>query len=96
MDNKDIGVYQYGSTVRLECTFYNFENEIIDPSLVRVKVYDYKYNVILDEIGTKITTGKYLYDFVIPPKEQKLIYEWYGEIDGKPSIKRAEFIAKFV
>lgn len=96
MNNNEIGVYQYGSTIRFEVTFYNFENEIVDPSLVKIKIYDYKYNVLLDVIGTKLTVGKYQHDYTIPPKEQKLFYEWYGEIDGKPSLKRGEFMAKFV
>lgn len=96
MNNKESNVYQYGTTVRFECSFFNFDGQLIDPETVKVKVYDYKYVVIFEANGMKNSQGKYFYDYTTESKEKKLFYEWYGEIDGKPSLKRGEFSTKFI
>lgn len=94
-----INVYQYGNTVRLECDFFDYSGDKVDPQLVKVIIYDAKYNVLSTEIvggANKQNIGEYFYDYTTPKKEQKLYYEWYGEIDGKPSLKRGSFITKFL
>lgn len=95
--NKGINTYQYGTTVRFECTFFNFTGEPVEPELVKIVVYDFKYNIIYSGTGLKSAiTGQYFYDYTTMNKEQKMYYEWYGEIDGKPSLKRGEFQTKFI
>jgi hypothetical protein len=97
MNNKGANTYQYGTTVRFECTFFNFSGIPINPEMVKIIVYDYKYNIIFNGIGLKTAEdGQYFYDYTTEMKEQKLFYEWYGEIDGKPSLKRGEFMTKFI
>lgn len=94
---KGINTYQYGTTVRFECTFYNFIGEPVEPELVKIVVYDFKYNIIYSGTGLKSSTvGQYFYDYTTMNKEQKMFYEWYGEIDGKPSLKRGEFQTRFI
>jgi hypothetical protein len=94
-----VNTYQYGNTVRLECEFLDFSGVKVDPQFVKVIIYDAKYNVISTETlggANKKNVGEYFYDYTTPLKEQKLYYEWYGEIDGKPSLKRGQFITRFV
>jgi len=94
---KGVNTYQYGNTIRFECTFYDFEGNKVDPEMVKIKIYDYKYNVIFNGEGLKkANTGEYFYDYTTEMREQKLFYEWYGEIEGKPSLKRGEFMTKFI
>lgn len=88
--------YQYGNTVRLECSFFDFTGEKTDPSLVKVLIYNERYEVILEGTGEKVGVGEYLFDYTTEEKQQRIYYEWYGEIDGKPSLRRGEFITKFV
>ncbi|MDS7057063.1 hypothetical protein NXG04_07175 [Klebsiella pneumoniae] len=94
-----MNIYQYGDTVRFECVFYNFEGEKIDPQLIKVIIYDQKYKELKSEVLTsanKKDIGEYFYDYTTPKKEQKLYYEWYGEIDGTPSLRRGSFMTKFI
>jgi len=97
LGKSNISTYQYGNTVRFECTFYNFNNEKVNPDLVKVIVYNYKYEILLEEIiNSGINIGEYMYDYTTGDKSEKLYYEWYGEIDGNPSIKRKEFQTRFI
>lgn len=92
-------VYQYGNTVRFECSFYNFSDEKIDPSFVKIIIYDKNYNVLSENTlgaANKLAIGDYFYDYATEEKEQKIYYEWYGEINGKPSVKRKSIITKFI
>ena len=94
-----MNIYQYGDTIRFECVFYNFEGEKVDPQLIKVVIYDQKYKVLKTEVLTSVnkkTIGEYFYDYTTQPKEQKLYYEWYGEIDGTPSLRRGSFMTKFI
>lgn len=96
---KSANVYQYGNTIRFESDFFDFNNQKIDPEVVKIVIYNYKYEVVLSEtlnINNKQAVGEYYYDYITEKKEQKLYYEWYGEINGKPSLKRGEFMTKFI
>ena len=98
MKNK-ANVYQYGNTVRFECTFYEFDGEKVNPDLIKITLYDIRRNEIYFEslgMDNQKSLGEYFYDYTTEPKEQKLFYEWYGEINGKPSLKRGEFMTKFI
>ena len=99
MATNGVNVYQYGNTVRLECDFFDYTELKIDPQMVKVIIYDAKYNILTSETlggANRRNIGEYFYDYTTPKKEQKLYYEWYGEIDGKPSLKRGSFITKFL
>lgn len=92
-------VYQSGNTVRLTCEFYDFDNEIKDPNIIKIKLYDNKFNVT-DEILNiqRVDTGRYYYDYItdVDSANKKHYYEWYAEIDGVPSLKRSSFMTRFI
>ncbi len=93
----NIKVYQYGNTIRFECTFFDFDGNKVNPPIVKIKVYDARYNVIFDGSGiNKDAIGEFFYDYKTEEKEQRLYYEWYGEIDDKPTLKRGQFMTKFI
>lgn len=94
MQNKS---YQSGNTVRLTCEFYDFSGGLSDPSSVKLRIYDYKYKLI-DEYtnATKTEMGKYYFDYVTDENNKTYIYEWYGELEGTPSLKRGSFLTKFI
>lgn len=91
-----VNFYQHGNTVKLECTFYDFDGQLVDPAAIKVIVYNYKYEVIFEGTGSRISLGKYFYDYKTESIEQRLFYEWYGEIDGLPTLKRGEFVTQFI
>lgn len=94
-----VNTYQYGNTVRLECKFFNFGGQPVDPTLIKVVIYNSKYEQISSinlTVSNRLDIGDYFYDYTTEKKEQKLYYEWYGEIDGKPSLKRGTFMTKFI
>lgn len=89
--------YPAGTTVRLRCNFYDFDNITkVDPSLLKVLIYNYKQEIVERLTPTKEETGKYYLDYITPNKAQTVYYEWYGEINGLPSIKRDGFTTKFM
>lgn len=91
--------YIIGDTIRCTVSFTNFLGQAVDPQLIKFITYDKWYNK-LDEVSignqNKNSTGNYYYDFVIPSSEGEMYYEWYGEIDGKPSIDRKKISKTFV
>lgn len=94
-----MNVYKSGNTVRLLGEFYDFNGELKDPQLIKVVIYDYKYNIV-DTVpigdANRLSVGKYYYDFSTKKESDKYIYEWYGEIDGNPSLDRRVFMTKFI
>lgn len=99
MATSKMNTYQYGNTVRFECKFYDFDGQPINPDTIKIKIYNYKYQQVYMEnlnSNNQIGIGDYFYDYITEEKEQKLYYEWYGEINGKPSLKRGVFMTKFI
>lgn len=92
-------VYQHGNTVRFECSFFDFDKTSVDPQLVKFIIYNNKYEIILENIladSNKIGVGDYFFDYITTKEIKKYYYEWYGEINGTPSIKRGQFATKFI
>lgn len=99
MARKGINTYQYGNTVRFEVDFFDFDGQPIDPDMTKIIIYNYKYEIIFQEtlgVNNRTGVGRYYYDYITEEKEQKLYYEWYGEINGKPALKRGDFMTKFI
>jgi hypothetical protein len=91
--------YKSGNTVRLIGEFYDFEGNLIDPQIVKVAIYDYKHNLIQEVVvgqSSKLSKGIYYFDYVTKNGNNKIIYEWYGEIDGRPSLDRNMFVTDFM
>lgn len=90
-----------GNTIRFECTFYDFENSPVDPTEVKVIVYDKTYTRIVDVLlgeANKIDVGKYYYNFVVPESNSTTMYifEFYGRINDAPAIAREQIMAEFI
>lgn len=99
MTTAKINTYQYGTTVRFEARFYNFDGTPIDPDAIKVIIYNQKYEVITTidiNSNNKLGVGYYYYDYVTENKEQKIYYEWNGMINQKPALKRGSFMTKFM
>jgi hypothetical protein len=91
--------YISGSTIKLKCTFTNFEDNLIDPDVVKFIVYDYKFNKINEYIlnsSNKISEGIYFYNFTTPNEESLIYYEFKGEIQGTIAIERGSIRTKFI
>ena len=91
-------MFQVGNTIRLSCTFTDFEGRKVDPVIVKVIIYDVLYKKINEytlDSTNKFKVGEYYFDYV-PTKAGKIFCEWYGEIVGKPAIKREALEVKFV
>lgn len=93
--------YQAGNTVRLNCTFTDFSNQPVDPVNIKVRIYNQQYVLITDNIlsaANRDDVGVYFYYYTIPMDyvNQKIVYEWYGEIGGFPSISRNTFKVNFI
>ena len=91
-------MFQIGNTIRLSCTFTDFEGRKVDPVIVKVIIYDVLYKKINEytlDSTNKFKVGEYYFDYV-PTKAGKIFCEWYGEIVGKPAIKREALEVKFV
>lgn len=100
MDYLITKTYQTGNTIRFKCQFTDFEGEKVDPNLVKIIFYDYKYNQMENFMlgdGNKISEGEYYFDYILPSRNnQQIYYEWYAEIGGKPALKRDTFMVKFI
>lgn len=99
LNKNKVNSYQYGNTVRFDCVFYDFDGVRIDPEVVKIVVYNSRYEVLLEEMMTtnnKKDTGEYFYDYITESKKQNIFYEWYGEINGKPSLKRGQITTNFI
>lgn len=94
-----MNTYQYGTTVRFEVNFFDFDGQAIEPDSVKIIIYNQRYQQIYTETLTsnnQLGVGNYFYDYITEDKEQKLYYEWNGTINGKPSLKRGSFMTKFI
>lgn len=90
---------QAGNTVMLICKFYDDKDGVVSPSVVKFITYDYQYNILsqTDLEPTSINQdGYYVFHYVTPKENQNIIYEFYGEIGGYPSLKRGELVIKWV
>jgi hypothetical protein len=93
-------VYQSGNRVKLSVKFENDEGVLTDPAIVKLIIYNYKYEIIDQHtIGdaNRLNAGEYFYDYVTDKsKNETIFYEWYGEIDGTPTLCRNSFMTKFI
>lgn len=99
MSNEAYGVHQTGNAIRLECGFSDFDGSAVDPQLVKVVIYNAKYEALFTKVISDVnkkSVGEYFFDYVTENAGQKYFYEWYGEIDGTPSLKRGQFATKFI
>jgi len=92
-------VYQHGNTIRFECSFFDYDKTRVNPQLVKFIIYNTKYEIVLETIlgeSNKVGIGSYFFDYITGKEIKKYFYEWYGEIDGTPSLMRGQFATKFI
>jgi len=97
----DLMQYQFGNTVKLEAYFKDFDGNPVDPSNIKLVVYDSKLSVIATIPVTsenRVELGHYFYLYTLPSgTNPKVIhYEWYAEIQGSPTVKRETLKLVFV
>lgn len=92
-------IYLTGNTVRLTGTFKDINGNPKDPTLIKIIFYNHRYEKT-DEISigesSRLGVGEYFYDYKTPNQEQRIYYEWYGEIEGNPAIQRKGFRTQFI
>lgn len=99
LNNSKPNTYQYGNTVRFDCLFFDFNGDKVNPDLVKIIIYNSRHEILLEEImktENQRSIGEYFYDYVTEDKKQTVYYEWYGEINGKPSLKRGQIATNFM
>ena len=93
-------VYHAGNTIRLKCIFEDFDGNRVNPSNVKIILYDNKYQKLQESFlssGYRVGTGEYVYNYITSSdSEQRIVYEWFGEINGLPSLKRSTFRTVFI
>ena len=60
-------MFQVGNTIRLSCTFTDFEGRKVDPVIVKVIIYDVLYKKINEytlDVTNKLRVGDYYFDYV--------------------------------
>lgn len=83
-------------TVRLVVQFRDFVGKAIEPTNVKLTIYD-NSEVLLEEITLDIIdigNGSYQYDYVAP--EHDFIYEFSGVYQNKPVLARQLVQTKFI
>lgn len=86
-------MYQSGNTLRLECTFKGFDGNIIDPSLTKCRIYNYKKERI-EEFELNKAENKYQCHYT-PVATGTYYAEFYGEDLGRPILVRKKFEVSF-
>lgn len=87
-----------GNTIRLFGTFYNYADELVDPTDAKMTIYDaHKQFYAEYEPMIKSELGIWYYDFETPILEADTLYyfEPSGVVDGKTELSRGQFTTKF-
>lgn len=82
-----------GKALILSAEFYDMNDTLTDPSIVKFILYDYNWKKISETVlNNTYRTGLGKYAYTLIPTEPTVgkyfNYEWYGEIGGLPSIER--------
>ncbi|MFB7303554.1 hypothetical protein [Heyndrickxia sporothermodurans] len=87
-----------GDTVRLKCHFKTFTGQLIDPTDVKLTIYNSKKEQIeqipLDDTN-RLDVGVYFYDYVPASELNEFIFEFAGSVQEKPILSRGKLEIKF-
>ncbi|MBY6278186.1 hypothetical protein [Symbiobacterium thermophilum] len=79
-----------GDTVRLKCHFKTFDGQSVEPTDVKLTIYDTNKQQI--EQVTLDDTNKegvvYFVDYVLPMNQSEIIFEFSGVYNNKPILVR--------
>lgn len=80
-----------GDTVRLKVHFKTFTGESIEPTDIKLTIYDTNKNLI-EEIPitdtNKESLGVYFYDYILPDDKPEIVFEFRGLQNNKPILVR--------
>lgn len=91
--------YFSGDTVKLECEFKDYDGLEMHPDLVKLKIYDRKYNLIeeITNLPYDSENGVYFHYYTLPDgSSNTIIYEWYAEEGGMPTLIRQRMKYSFL
>ncbi|MGE6259218.1 hypothetical protein ACQKCU_15150 [Heyndrickxia sporothermodurans] len=87
-----------GDTIRLKCHFRTFDNKSVDPSDVKLTIYN-KDKAQVEQIpltdSDKESVGVYFYDYTPASKLDEFIFEFAGSVNSKPILSRGKVQIKF-
>jgi hypothetical protein len=88
--------YKQGNTITLTGQFYNEDGQtLVDALAVSLKLYDERYTLLATFTPTRTGTGTYEYRWTAD-RLGTVVYEFWGEVDGLPSLDRKTLVIKFV
>lgn len=86
-----------GNTVKVTCQVRDFNDELIDPAEIKLRIYDEKYNLLNEYTSIdKNGIGNYAYTLTLPETAGAYILEWYASIESYPFVKRKLIRIAFV
>jgi hypothetical protein len=80
-----------GDTIRLKCHFKTFDGQSVEPTDVKLTIYDSQKQLIEEFIlddSHKENVGIFYFDYVLPDDKQKIIFEFRGLYNNKPILVR--------
>lgn len=92
----NIDKFDLGNAIRFEAEFHDWDNQLVDPPLIKLFILDENYKKIREIIvgpNNKISQGKY-FAFHLGDVLGLFNFYWYTEIDGLPSTKYGQFIVE--
>lgn len=89
-----------GDTIRLIVHFRAFDDTLIDPTNIELKIYDENEQLIetipIDD-SNKESVGIYFYDYTTPEDiKGDIIFEFRGIYNNKPILSRGRIKTKFI
>lgn len=83
-----------GDTVRLKVTFQDYDGVLIDPTDIKLTIYDQSTKKIIAgpfdiTDDNRSGSGTYFYDYTLPIGLTALVYEYIGNYNGKPIVGRS-------
>lgn len=90
-----------GDTVKITGKFKGYDEMLVDPTNLQLKIYNNKFNLVDTVSGAdiiKTETGVFHTEYILPSVSSplELIFEWYGTVQEKPSLERIRILVKFV
>lgn len=90
-----------GDTIKITGKFKDYNETLVDPTEVTLKVYNTSFDLVdtIEEADiTRSSEGIYYVDYILTDvtRSLELIFEWYGVINSKPSLDRIKVLVKFV
>jgi len=87
-----------GDTVRFRCHFKTFDGQSVEPTDVKLTIYDSQKQLIEEFIlddSHKENVGIFYFDYVLPMNQSEIIFEFSGVYNNKPILARESLKIEF-